>query len=508
MLEGKLTEFMLGRLKPVVFLCDKSGIVQAASGCLEYYQWSHVLCAGKQIADLIPALHGRDLTVPAFIPFIEVNQRLTIGVEVQGSENGLCSIIIVDQSEEKSWRQQVQQAAKSEALTNEKLNQSAKLLNQKNDELDRAYQAKNEFIAGVSHELRTPLSSIIGHTDAVKMELVSSDNEIVRKSLDTIGGNARHLLALLENILEQGRLTADSLILSPDNIDMPAFAQTIVNTFEPIARNKRISLTLTHPFSEGEKIFCDEHYLRLVLVNLLSNALKFTPEGEVRLVLQKADKYLNVEINDTGIGMSEETLSQVFQPFKRGSNVKGISGVGLGLNIVNEVVSAMGGKVDISSSVGVGTSVRLKIPLPELVSEEALPVATSEKERIRVLLVEDDPDLINLYKLFISKNGMEPIVSHNFAKIREELKEKQPNVIVLDYNLGDITGLEILADLRQENQDIPVIMFTATTGINDSLRQKVTALGCSAFLYKPRDMTRLSRVIQEVVSNANRQSNV
>lgn len=497
-LSGLLSDFFIQRAHPIVFLCNSDGIIKAHEGALAFYHWTQSNCSGKPVSELVPALWGRDLNCSGFIPFVELENGSTIGIQIQPEASGLVAIIIFDQSEEKLWRQQVQQVAKNKILLNEKLSRSTELLRSKNEELDRAYQVKNEFIASVSHELRTPLSSIIGHADTLKLELAANEDRLVRDSVNTIGQNARHLLALLENILEQGRLTADSLVLSPDSIDTEEFFSGILHTFEPIAAGKKLKFRLEYHFPPGTTLYYDEHYLRLVLINLISNAVKFTLKGSIKVYARGFDKRLYIDVADSGIGIEEGALSTLFQPFKRGNNSKGIAGVGLGLNIVREVVTAMDGEIHVSSKLGVGTTFSIQIPEPQ---RDYSKVAVPDGENIRVLIVEDDPDLIALYKVFITRSGMEPVIAEDFLDIRSELRLKQPDIIVLDYNLGETNGIEVLAELRETCPDIPVIMFTATTGINDSLREKADLLGCHAFLYKPRDMARLSRVIKEVIND-------
>ncbi len=494
-------ECIQNRFHPAAIRVDQQGRIKSWEGNFTWYGLKPDAAFNQPIYDLLPALWGLDLHQPHHLPFVELENGLSTDIQVNPQHADVTLIVLMDLHAEMQARQQLQQASHNEQILNEKLRRTTELLRQKNTELDRANQAKNEFISGVSHELRTPLTSIIGHAEWLAKRCDQSATG--HNNLETIERNAKYLLALIDSLLEQGKLTAGSFELTATQFNTTDFFQSLLDTFRPIADEKGLQIDISCQLEKLPTLYTDEHYLRLILVNILGNAVKYTEQGGISL-RAVYDEQLSIEIKDSGIGIPSEDLENIFTAFRRAENTRGIGGIGLGLSIVWEVIQAMQGKIEIHSQVGEGTSVKIALPVKKAPEEPAAKYPEKAQPRlknIRVMLFEDDPDIVMIYRLFLENAGMRPIVPENFTDPVAAVEKEQPDIIVVDYNLGEFNGLTIVRGLRAQGIETPIIMLTATTGINDSLKRDAQQAGCNAFLYKPRDTTNLSQVIEAVIGH-------
>jgi len=229
---------------------------------------------------------------------------------------------------------------------------------------EEADRLKSVFLATMSHELRTPLNSIIGFTGIVLQGLAGELNEEQKKQLSMVSGSAKHLLALINDILDISKIEAGQIELAPSEFHVSALIQEVVKTLTPMAETKGLEMIVSISPQVGE-IHSDRRRVEQILVNLVNNAIKFTEQGEVRIEAQIVDGHLQVSVQDTGIGIKEEDMGKLFQPFRQidDSGQRRHEGTGLGLSICKRLLDLLGGQIWAESEVGQGSSFTVRLPL-------------------------------------------------------------------------------------------------------------------------------------------------
>ena len=383
---------------------------------------------------------------------------------------------------------------------------------------EAANRAKSEFLANMSHEIRTPMTSILGYTDL----LLSSDAHALSAAqreefLHTIQRNGRHLLEIVNDILdlskiESGRFDLEYVACSPRQL-----LREIKSLMQVRADEKRLTLLAQFETEVPETIPTDSTRLRQILINLVGNAIKFTETGSVRLLCRYLDSetipHVEFEVVDTGIGMSEKQVSQLFQPFCQAdsSTTRRFGGTGLGLVICRRLSQMMGGDICIDSQPGRGTQVRVSLPIDRCCiprtrqakgitqsPETSAGTATSPRslEGVQVLLAEDGKDNQRLIGLVLRKAGAEvTIVENGVQAVEQVLRAGTPDlerstiptfdVILMDMQMPELDGYEATRRLRQANCDWPIIALTAHAMAAD--REKCLAAGCTDYTTKPID---------------------
>ncbi|MFN3580291.1 MAG: PAS domain-containing sensor histidine kinase [Pseudomonas sp.] len=236
-------------------------------------------------------------------------------------------------------------------------------LQEKNEELAMANQAKDQFLASMSHELRTPLNAIIGFTGTLLMGLPGPLNEDQKKQLNTVKSSGQHLLSLINDLLDVAKIDAGKLELHPEQINLNQLLEEIHGTFSLQAQEKQLQLELRLP-DQPINLTTDRRALSQILMNLTSNALKFTCAGEVCLTLSRADEGgLRLSVSDTGPGIEPTVQSNLFQPFSRGEiSARRTEGTGLGLYLSQKLAGQLGGSISLSSTPGQGSEFTLRLP--------------------------------------------------------------------------------------------------------------------------------------------------
>ncbi len=230
-------------------------------------------------------------------------------------------------------------------------------------ELERANQAKDRFLASMSHELRTPLNAIIGFTGTLLMQLPGPLNEAQEQQLSTIQSSGRHLLSLINDLLDLAKVESGKLELCPEPIDLRALAEEICETLRPLADRKSLPLRIKAP-KKPVVLSADRRALHQILLNLSNNAIKFTEQGVVRLEIVRRDREVAVKVVDTGVGIKAEDMPKLFQAFEQvnGSAARRREGTGLGLHFSRKLAEALGGDIDVESTPGKGSTFTVRIP--------------------------------------------------------------------------------------------------------------------------------------------------
>jgi len=338
------------------------------------------------------------------------------------------------------------------------------------DEALEATRTKSEFLANMSHELRTPLNSIIGFSGIVKDGVAGPVNEEQSKQLNMVYNSARHLLELINDILDLSKVEAGKMEAYKEDINFHEMLADVCNLMQPQVEEKQLKLNVD--FLDSPKIYrTDGKMLRQVLLNLLSNAVKFTNEGEVSVCCRISKSLLQIEVKDSGIGISEENLEHVFDSFKQldaGDNRLN-EGTGLGLAICREFIELLGGHLTAKSEAGVGSLFTIELPIETLKDQSgsrpegrAVELEGFDVDEKLVLIVDDEGSARELLNTYLKNDGYRTIMCSNGDEAIELAREYKPYAITLDILMPGTDGWSVLSSLKKDRElaHIPVIIVS------------------------------------------------
>lgn len=369
------------------------------------------------------------------------------------------------------------------------LRRSSERISLANAELARAARLKDEFLANMSHELRTPLNSILGLSEVLLEEVFGNLTDRQRQFLQTIEQSGRHLLNLINDILDLSKIEAGKIELELGSVDLHSICLSSLRFLREQAQHKQIQLTY-HVDERIAEIEADERRLLQVLVNLLGNAVKFTPNGgQVRLEIRANLEQQAVEfrVTDTGIGISPENLSQIFQPFIQLDSAlsRHYAGTGLGLSIVQRIVDLHGGSIQVESEVGRGSCFTVTLPWHPVADQDIahLPEILIRQDKFQnALVIEDSGVAASQIKRYLAELGAVSVIHPVGEGALNVALRVKPDVIVLDILLPDCSGWKVLDALKAhpQTQAIPVIVISV---VDETSRSR--SLGASEHLLKP-----------------------
>ncbi len=377
------------------------------------------------------------------------------------------------------------QMALDRAALEERLREREIQLTQAKDAAEAATRAKSRFLASMSHEIRTPLTAILGYSEL----LMSSEmpKEERQQHLQTICHNGESLLTIINDILDLSKIEAEKIDIDLKRCSPIDIVEDVRGLLENVAKTKGLELEVVHLFPLPRTVHTDPVRLRQILVNLVGNALKFTEEGVVKITLgivEKGENCLRVvfTISDTGIGMNEEEISRIFQPFTQvhDTSTLRLGGTGLGLTISQKLAAMLGGCIEIESEPGAGSTFTLTIDPGSLVdvlmlespdrsdtrmSESPLEVPNANL-RGRILLVEDEESLQNLFFRFLAKTQVEvDLATDGFMALEmaaDSIKEGRGyDLILLDIRMPKMDGYQVAEELRHRGWKGAIIAQTA-----------------------------------------------
>ena len=396
------------------------------------------------------------------------------------------------------------------------LEQKAVALEEVNLKLQEATRLKSQFLANMSHELRTPLNAIIGFTGIILQGIVGELNQEQKKQLGMVYDSAKHLLGLINDILDLSKIEAGKIEIIPAEFEIRDLVGMVEKMISPLAKEKGLSLQVALSEDVPAVVFADKNRMKQVLINLLSNAVKFTPSGEIRLEVNAECGMRNAErkqagepstiqfsVADTGIGIKPEHLRDIFDEFKQieGPLREKPVGTGLGLAISKKMVEMMGGSIRGESEYGKGSRFHFVLPVKEMPAPKGapgiLPQELAPGMRL-VLIIDDEYEAQKILKTYLKNEGYEVIQAYNFLEAMELARKYRPFAITLDMVMPGKDGWDILHALKHDplTEAIPVICVS----ILDN-REMGLSLGAVEYLVKPVDKNELIRELRRLAKD-------
>ncbi len=427
------------------------------------------------------------------------------------------------------------------------ISQKANELNVKNQELEKAYRVKSDFLSNMSHELRTPLNSIIGFTSILLGERGDPLTSDQRKAMEKVLKNGRHLLQLINDILDFSKIEAGRMHISVETESIESVVSGAIMTTEHLIRQKNLEISLE--IEQNLPLFrTDVLKIKQVIVNLLSNAAKFTDQGGIFVKAWQQNGLVHVSVKDSGIGIEEKNIEKVFEEFQQidTSHSRKYKGTGLGLPIARRLARLLGGDLRVESKIGEGSKFILAVPaelpkastehselkkeisakpkesaaiaapipsapIPPLVQTQSAsafipklepasfpPISKPIEGEVRVLCIDDEPDVIDILRGYLTPEGY-TVFSANNGNDGIRLAEKlQPSLITLDIQMPEKDGWETLKDLKSNpfTRDIPVIIHSIVDN-----KPLAFSLGAVDYMPKPADAATILRMVRKAVSS-------
>lgn len=395
----------------------------------------------------------------------------------------------------------------------------------------QANEAKTQFLANISHELRTPMTAVLGFAEMLKGH---SDDAEYRDKVATITRNAQYLLALLNDILDLSKIEAGKMDIKHESVSVPKLIEDVQALMDNRSEEEGVPLTFQFVSDVPSFVTADRIRIRQILVNLIGNALKFTDEGSVHVQVDVASKdadksvsalsdggaehYLRIQVIDTGIGMTQQQVDTLFQPFTQASpeTSRKFGGTGLGLSISRRLAQAMGGLISVESEYRKGSTFVLWLPVtpaqretmgrpqvgktgnkPATMSQQTLPSLDA-----RILLADDRRDVWRVARYFLEKCGAEVEIAEDGRQavdaVNRSNAEGRPfSLILMDMQMPIMTGQEAVAALRKQGCKLPIIALTADA--MEGERESCLAIGCDEYSPKPIDGPKLMRLVKRMI---------
>ena len=510
---GKM-EIALGAVEEAIVWSDPLGRIQWCNRAFDnLVAQPHILILGKQILDLFPLrTAGQVLSVEEhpftlalrtnertknYFEFLKAGELLTLDIsssslEFSGDEPDDICIVLVARD-----------------VTESKQNEH-KLL-QANEELIRVTRLKDDFLANMSHELRTPLNAILGMAEGMLDGIFGPVNERQIDSLSTIENSGKHLLSLITDILDVSKIEAGEIKLDISSVSILYLCKSSIDLIKQQALQKNIQLNLKIEHNLPD-LLIDERRMRQVLLNLLSNALKFTAEGgEITLQVQIIAEVLRISVSDNGIGIAEKDIEKLFQPFVQIDSAlnRKYAGTGLGLVLVKRIVELHNGNVLVESQPDVGSCFSIELPTSVIFADSQYSVELGKDDKYKkiyraselLLLAEDNQANVVTISSYLRAKGYRLELASNGQEAIDLARKLNPDLILMDIQMPIIDGLSAIEILKQDAKfdHTPIIALTALAMPGD--RERATLAGASEYLGKPLKMKELLITIQRLLSS-------
>lgn len=393
-------------------------------------------------------------------------------------------------------------------------------LEKANEVAEKANEAKSAFLANISHELRTPMTAVLGFAEMLRQH--SADPDYTEK-VDTIMRNGQYLLSLLNDILDLSKIEAGKIDVKEESVSVPRLIDDIRDLMDNRSEAAGVPLTFEFLSEVPGFVTADRMRTRQILVNLIGNALKFTDNGSVKVLIDveyessDEDNRLRIQVADTGIGMTPEQVNSLFRPFTQASQETGrkFGGTGLGLSVSRRLAEHMGGRISVSSELGVGSTFALYLPIKKVEENNmGLPViqplnaiensdaALMPTIKAKILLADDRRDVWRVARYFLEKCGAEVEVAEDGRQAVDAVNRNNEaglpfDLILMDMQMPIMTGQEAVAELRRSGCNLPIIALTADA--MEGERESCLAIGCDEYSPKPIDGPKLMHLIKSML---------
>ncbi|WP_456151166.1 ATP-binding protein [Aliterella atlantica] len=487
---------LLDAIPDLIFRLDRNGTVldfKAAKDSDLYTTPSQFL--GKQIENILPQAIAQQL-------MLRIERTLSTGepqaVEYQLPVNGKLH----------DYEARIVASGDDEVIsivrdiTDRKQIESA--LRDRKEAAEAGSRAKSEFLATMSHELRTPLNAILGLSQLLEQEIFGEVNAKQKEYISCIHSSGEHLLALINDILDLSKVEAGREELTRVPLDVKELSDACLALVRDRAQAK--GLQLIHQIDpQVDTCIGDERRVKQMLLNLLTNAVKFTPAGTVSLRIQQVPQGIAFTVSDTGIGIAPAQIKFLFQPFKQLDSRlnRQYEGTGLGLALTRKLAQLHGGDVTVQSTLGKGSQFTLFLPTDATTVLSCNDGVCSEQEQSprlqapkRIMIVEDDDCTAMLLQDYLEAIGYEIEYAADASNFLERVRRFAPDLILLDVQLRDeVTGLDLICCLRQEPdlRHLPVVMVTAMAMVGD--RDLCLEAGADDYLSKPFGIPQLESIL-------------
>lgn len=371
-------------------------------------------------------------------------------------------------------------------------------------EASEANKLKSQFLANMSHELRTPLNSIIGFTTRVIKNSGDKLPEVQLENLKIVKEEANHLLDLINSLLDYSKIEVGKMEVHPEAFNLVKVIDEVNTMTKTLMEGKPVQYEQKFYSEKNIPIVSDRIKIKQILINLLSNAIKYSEKGTIRLSLEKIKSYYCIKVEDEGLGIAHENIDNIFDEFRQidGSYTRKVGGTGLGLSITKKFVIMLGGKIEVTSILGVGSCFTVYLPTELLTTKvEDLDLCEEGKAsvhtKIKVVCVDDDPNVQRLYKQYLNEQGFETIALNGKEDVVAKIIEIEPDVVLLDIMLPNKDGWEILAELKNSSKTkrVPIIMASVLSEKNLAFRMKA-----DEYLIKPVSQEELIDTILRIIS--------
>jgi len=473
-------------------------------------QWNFNLSdfpATRKVMDTLKPLvvNKNDLNAdPAETSFMElenVQQLIIIPLAIKGQSIGIIELEYFEETRQPTTEDLnlVLTLANQAAVTLE----NARLYEEQRETAEQLREIdtlKSQFLANMSHELRTPLNSIIGFSRVIMKGIDGPVTDLQQQDLSAIYNAGQHLLNMINDILDISKIEAGKMELAFDDVDIANIIESVLSTARGLIKDKPVKL-ITAVEENIPIISADPTRIRQVLLNLISNASKFTDEGSITVtarqqISKEGKKEIYIAVTDTGPGIAEEDQNKLFVPFSQvdGSPTRKVGGTGLGLSITRLLVELHGGQIDVVSAEGQGSTFWFTLAMSEDSSDP------ERQDRYTILAIDDDVQVIKLYERYLADVGYQVIALTNPHEALKEAQRLKPSAITLDIMMPDFDGWELLEKLKSDPEigQTPVVICS----ILDE-QEKAAQLGASGYLTKPILENDLIEALQKLKMNKN-----